>query len=54
MIKKVPTENNNIDEPFYGCRNWPACKYTRGIYPDGRIEPEMYYLNDLRWIMEAE
>jgi len=54
MIKRVPTENNNIEEPFWGCRNWPDCKYTRGILPDGRVMPEMYYLDDLRWIYEGE
>lgn len=52
MIKRVPHGSQDW-EPFYGCRNWPDCKYTRGILPDGRIMPEMYYLDDLRWIMEG-
>jgi len=53
MIKRVPREGQDY-ESFYGCRNWPECKYTRGIFPDGRIMPEIYYLDDLRWIYEGE
>ncbi len=51
MIKRFPKPGRYFD-PFYGCRNWPECKYTRGIFPDGRIMDEMYYLDDLRWIYE--
>ena len=32
--------------------NWPDCSYTRTILPDGRLAPEIYPLDDLRWIME--
>lgn len=58
MIKRVP-RGTDTWEPFYGCRNWPDCKFTRGILPDGRIMPEVDPFSEdpagaLRWIMEAE
>ena len=53
MIKRVPKLIDHW-ETFYGCRNWPDCDYTRSVLPDGRIEPEVYYLDDLRWIYEGE
>jgi ssDNA-binding Zn-finger/Zn-ribbon topoisomerase 1 len=53
MIKRVPTENNNVEFPFYGCRNYPDCKVTRAILPDGSVEPELAALDDLSWIGEA-
>ncbi len=53
MIKRVPKLTDHW-ETFYGCRNWPDCDYTRSVLPDGRIEPEVYYLDDLRWIYEGE
>ncbi len=51
LVKRIPRPDDDW-EIFLGCRNWPECKYTRTILPDGRVEPEIYYLDDLRWIME--
>ena len=52
LIKRVPRYNEFWD-PFLGCRSFPECKFTRTILPDGRIEPEIYYLDDLRWIFDG-
>ena len=53
MIKRVPKIKDDW-ESFWGCREFPECRATRAILPDGRIEPEVYYLDDLRWIYEEE
>ncbi len=49
MIKRIPKENDDW-EAFWGCRNWPDCRVTRAILPDGSIEPEIDPLDDLSWI----
>ena len=53
MIKRVPKPEDHW-EAFWGCRNFPDCTFTRAILPDGTIMPEIYYLDDLRWIFEGE
>ncbi len=54
MIKREPRNGKDF-EPFYSCRDWRTCKgKTRAILPDGTIMPELYYLDDLRWIFEGE
>ncbi len=49
MIKRIPKEGDYWFA-FWGCRNWPDCKKTLAILPDGSIEPEIDPLDDLSWI----
>jgi len=49
MIKRVPKPDDTWFA-FYGCRNYPECRVTRAILPDGSIEPEVDPLEDLSWI----
>jgi ssDNA-binding Zn-finger/Zn-ribbon topoisomerase 1 len=51
LVKREPRNGKHF-EPFYSCRSWPDCNFTRAILPDGSIEPEIYLLDDLSWIME--
>ncbi len=49
MIKRVP-KPDDIWFAFWGCRNFPDCRRTRAILPDGSVEPEVWELDNLDWI----
>ena len=39
MVLRRPKRKGDF-EPFWGCSNYPDCKGTRNIQPDGAPEPD--------------
>ena len=57
MIKRVPKIKDDW-EPFFGCREFPECRRTIAILPDGSLEQESDPLSEdpvgaLKWIWEG-